>query len=285
MLDFTVNESPTRHAGSFARPANAVESGGKRDHSAAVTTELLAATTEAALNAVSEASGKPKILRDLGDDTEHIRKGMEDSNAQPTSADAGGNEPEGLDAGAAGKNGTDDDGERQGKELPEGERANPDLSANEGTQQAHEAGTVASMQPPEGESATKEQEAGSGMDSGTGPSASATKEHVTQSESQESPQAPANRHEEGGKDRDSLGFGTDSFSKSRDVDASVSKDGANSGPGGQSAGDGSQIRMSGDPEGELRVDAQDALEVEAGDGGEDIMTAEAWPSLESIGHT
>lgn len=278
MIDFIVDDPPSRHATPFTRPAH--ESAGanahaKREDGAAVTTELLAATTEAALNAVSEANDKPEDLRNLAVEAEQSRKHFDEASSPQKKTGDEGNDTKGA---GSGRDVADDHVEKRDRDSVGMVRVSHE--SNYRNEKQADSIRAIGTQGPRGESLRTERPRETRRDAGSGADDSAAQEQIAQSHSREEGHAPNNEDGETGKERNNLGFGSDGFTKSRDA-SDTSKENANTGQGGQAAGDGNQIRMSGDPEGDLKEDTLDV----AGDGGEDIMTADAWQSLDSISHT
>lgn len=296
--EFTVLAPTSTPASSFVRPitASAIAQA-KHDATTVVTTELLAASTEAALNAVPDATSQPQDLKDSAkEDTtanEQPGKVTEEPTAQQKS--------DGKGAGATGSGTVAADTIAAIKMSTAEESAVSKDGATEGPQQSSTNDAVLSglttkpataaesaENATEGGNEAKESTAEVKRDASTVGGEAVTEDTAAQSarnaETQQTADAPGEA--EGRKESAKERFETDNVIGTHHEGGVISdKEMVNLGHVGQSSADGNQIQVSQDHEGEMKDDPQDGLDVDGGDGGEDIMTAAAWQSLDSISHT
>lgn len=300
----TVLAPASRRTGSFARPVAGIAD--PKHDASVVTTELLAASTEAALNAVPDANPNARCLAEAEKDaaatpeqlaqktaTESTaREGTDGKNeAANTAGDvalatstigAGGDST--TREGTEGKDeATEGTGDPQPSATLEEAPANPDRpeTAVESAAEATEAGSEAK----EAKGFAKRDVPMEGGD------ASTKEDTVTESAVQAATRADDEvaGETEGEKESRKEGDPADEIVAGIQQEGAVNteKDMVNLGHEGQGSLDGNELQVPPDQDhdAEMKDDPQEGLEVDGGDGGEDIMTAAAWQSLDSISHT
>lgn len=292
MLQQSVDDgvlAPTsRPMGSFARPVtSSTIAKAKNDETSVVTTELLAATTEAALNAVPDLKTKKQNENESGD----ITKAAEDQSGTAVETKPGEEE---SSAPRAGSDGHDTNKTSPKTEIDIEKRASEgaELPGSEGpTHSGAEVKSGASAKAM-GHAAENKLEAKEQVGEGERRASTQANEVLTDDATEQAGAGVAVQQtdEVSGENEvqkeEKKGFETESvFRAPPDTSALSGKEMVNLGPVSQGQSEGNQLPVAQDNEGELKDDPQEGLDVDGGDGGEDIMTAAAWQSLDSISHT